>query len=128
MTALVLFTSLITIMPSAGVTRALGMGKRGGASVGVEGIPLRPGLAAGVGSLTGSSVAAGVSAGWETGFPCWGGGPPAWESVARLTSKPPQVAASKLIFFNGRLWRNINNSSQVRSRFSNNVYVNLWRK
>src|SRR6476661_450144 len=126
MTALVVFTSLITIMPSLGVTRALGIGKRGGASVVVEGIPL--GLAAGVGWLTGSSFAGGVAAGWETGFPCWGGGPPAWESVARLTSKPPQVAASKLIFLNGRLWRNINNSSRVRSRFSNNVYVNLWRK
>src|SRR4028118_664413 len=126
MTALVVFTSLITIMPSLGVTRALGIGKREGASAVVEGIPL--GLAAGVGSLTGSSFAAGVAAGWETGFPCWGGGPPAWESVARLTSKPPQVAASKLIFLNGRLLRNINNSSRVRSRFSNNVYVNLWRK
>src|SRR4028119_653958 len=125
MTALVVFTSLITILPSLGVTRALGIGKREGASVVVEGFPVGLGLAAGVGSLAGSSVAAGVAAGWETGFPCWGGGPPACESVARLMSKPPQVAAGKLIFLNGRLWRNINNSSRVRSRFSN-VYVNLW--
>src|SRR4028119_833095 len=75
MTALVVFTSLITIMPSLGVTRALGIGKREGASAVVEGIPL--GLAAGVGSLTGSSFAAGVAAGWGTGFARWGGGAPA---------------------------------------------------
>src|SRR4028118_1389789 len=125
MTALAGFTSLITIMPSLGGNRALGMGKREGASVVVEGFPVGLGLAAGVGWLTGSSVSGGVAAGWGTGFPCWGGGPPAWESVARLTSKPPQVAASKLIFLNARLWRNINNSSRVRSRLSNKVHVNL---
>jgi hypothetical protein len=95
----VLFTSLMTIVPSVGVTLAAGSGNRGGASWGVVGFPLVLGVSAGVGWLTGFPFAGGV-VGWETGFP-WGGGPPAREMLARQTSKPVLAAASKLNFLKG---------------------------